>query len=365
MNSSFPLPSPPPGYVSTAAIQPLVYVLILSAVWSSVLVAIFFFMFFLSTSHIRRSLLFLMNVVAVVSGVVAGFIQVDRMTLGILYPDIPIDNVIQRTPPVLFMILPIYIDCILAVRLYIVYPRSMTSSSLLALIFTPVAVLKVLRIINAVYFFVRYFQHLERDSSIWDAFVAIWFETPCMQIEWIAGLFDNCWASVWFLWRLHRDVMVRGSSSDIVATNGTLRNVSRQLRKLFYIGLSTFVFPSILNIISVIICYKGSIFSDIYTFVFVSNTYFQIIGVQLATIWVSKERSAHRWDLTCPASLHFSLPFHATTVDPRVTWASENPPLGPTSDVEGQGNTQDAVIMQMDSFPPTPIGHIPPKENIV
>jgi hypothetical protein len=67
----------------------------------------------------------------------------------------------------------------------------MTSSSLLALIFTPVIALKVLRIVNAIHYLIRYSQQLERDPSMWEAFVALWNETPCMQMEWIAGLVDN------------------------------------------------------------------------------------------------------------------------------------------------------------------------------
>ncbi|KAH8818938.1 hypothetical protein DL96DRAFT_1622450 [Flagelloscypha sp. PMI_526] len=365
MNSSLPLPSPPPGYVSLAAIQPLVYDLILTAVWSSILVAMFFFMFFLSTPQIRRTPLFLMNVVAVVAGVVAGFIQVDRMTSEILYPNTPIASVIQRLPSVIIRILPTYVDCILAVRLYIVYPRNMTSSPLLALIFTPVIALKVLRIVNAIYYLIRYSQQLERDPSMWDAFVALWNETPCMQIEWIAGLVDNCWASAWLVWRLRCDVMVRGSSSDMVVTNGIINNLSRHLRILFYLGLSSFVFPSLLNIISVIVFYKGSVFSDTYIYIFVTNTYFQVIGVLLATIWVSKERSCRLSDSTYPESLRSSRPFHATTVEPGRTWVSENLPPPPAHHAEGLPRIDGAVIMHLDPLPPTPVDDIPPKENIV
>ncbi|KAH8818818.1 hypothetical protein DL96DRAFT_1560338 [Flagelloscypha sp. PMI_526] len=189
-SSSLPLP----GYVSLATIQPLVYILILNAAWASVLVVMLFFAFFFSTPQIRRTPLFVMNVVAVVSGVVAGFVQVDRMAISILSSQRPANSVIHRVPPAFFMVLPIYIDCILAVRLYA--------------------------------------QHLEHDPSVWEAFVAMWHETPCLKIEWLAGLVDNCWTSVWFLLRLNRDVMKKNSSSDPVATN-----------------------------VSVIICYKGSIFS--------------------------------------------------------------------------------------------------------
>ncbi|KAH8818811.1 hypothetical protein DL96DRAFT_1820206 [Flagelloscypha sp. PMI_526] len=374
MNSSLPLsfPSPPPGYVSLATIQPLVYYLLLSAVWPSMLVAMFFLMFYLSTPQIRRTPLFLMNVVAVVLGVVAGFTQVNRATLTVLYPNTPINLVSQRLPSTISVILPIYIDCILAVRLYVVYPRSMTSSLQLAIIFVPEIALKILRTINATYFLVRFFQHLDHDPSLSKAIAALLHETPCMQIEWIAGLVDNwqvLWASLWFLWRLRHDVMKSSSSIEIGTANGTARKISGHLQKLFYLGLSSFVFPCLLNIISVIICYKVSIFLNSYAYVFMANFYIQIVGVLLATIWVSKERSSQHSDSACPASLTPSLPFHAATVDPVRTWASENLPPSRTCCIEEQRMVRidELATMQTrtDTLPSSSNGYIPPKETIV
>ncbi|KAH8818821.1 hypothetical protein DL96DRAFT_372265 [Flagelloscypha sp. PMI_526] len=363
MDSSLLPPSSPLDYVSIAAIQPLVYCLILNAVWASILVLMFFFMFFLSTSQIRRTALFIMNVVAVVSGMLAGFLHVKSMTMAILHPNTPSSRDIQIIPPVISLILPIYIDCILAARLYIVYPRSLTSPLHLAIIFIPVVALKVLRTANTTYLLIRFSLHLEHDPSLMDAFGAVLSETPCMQIEWISGIVDNCWASVWFLWRLRHDVMRRGPSSDIGLTAGTTaRSVSGQLQKLFCLGLSSFVFPCVLNILSVALYYKRSIFVDSYNFVSSTNTNFQIIGVLLATIWVSKERSFRDSDSYEPGT---SLPFHAT-VDPSRTWGSENLPPGPPR-VEAQpmANVDGAVIVQLDPLPPAPGGYIRPKENVV
>ncbi|KAH8818822.1 hypothetical protein DL96DRAFT_1820209 [Flagelloscypha sp. PMI_526] len=284
----------------------------------------FFFMFFLSTPQIRRTALFIMNVVAVVSGVFAGFFHVDSMTMAILHPSTPSGRGIQIFPPAISLILPIYIDCILAVRLYIIYPRSMTSSSLLALIFVPVVVLKFLRTINAAYFLLRFSLHLEHDRSMWEAFVTLLSETPCLQIEWIAA-----------------------------STIDTARKVSGQLRNLFYLGLSSFVFPT-----------PGIDSLAAYNIVFSTNTNFQIIGVLLATIWVSKERSLLNSDSYYPST---SLPFHARTVDPARTWASENLPPSPPHRVEGQpmAHIDGVAIMHLDSHTSTPADCIPTKENIV
>ncbi|KAH8818820.1 hypothetical protein DL96DRAFT_1622052 [Flagelloscypha sp. PMI_526] len=155
--------------------------------------------------------------------------------------------------------------------------------------------------------------------------------------------------------------MKRSSSSDLGVTYGTARDISGQLQRLFYLGLSSFVFPCVLNIISVIICYNG----DAFTYVFMANFYFQIIGVLLATIWVSKERSNQHSDSAYPACLPSSLPFHATTVEPGRTGASDNLSLGPVNHVEGQSHIYGAGMMQLDSIPPTPVDYTPPKENIV
>ncbi|KAH8818813.1 hypothetical protein DL96DRAFT_1750092 [Flagelloscypha sp. PMI_526] len=315
MNSS--LPPPLQGYARLAAIQPLVYVLVLNAAWASVLVAMFFFMIILSTPQMRRTPLFIMNVIAVVFGTVAGFVQVDRMADSILSSTRPANSVLQRVPFAFFMVLPIYIDCILAVRLYVVYPRSMTPSRRLLLIFIPVVALKVFRAINGVYFLVRYSQHLDRDPSVWEAFVAVWHETPCFKIEWLAGLVDNCWTSTWFLMRLDRDVMKRSSSSDFIATAG-------------------------------------------YMPIFETNQYFQIVGVVLATIWVAKERSDQHSESADPISFRSNLPFHAT-VERISTCPSDSFPPSPTSHIEGQSDIDGVVVTHPDSLPPAPVDDIPPK----
>ncbi|KAH8818816.1 hypothetical protein DL96DRAFT_1750099 [Flagelloscypha sp. PMI_526] len=250
------------------------------------LVAMFFLMFYLSTPQIRRTPLFIMNVVAVVLGVVTGFTQVKRTTLMVLYPNTPGDDVSQRIPTAVSVVLPIYVDSILAVRLYIVYPRSMTSSLQLAVIFIPEIALKILRTVSATYYLVRYFQHLDHDPSISKAFAALLYETPCLQIEWIAGLLDN--------WDSPEDFRSQNSMIEARAIN----------------LLAAFVY------------------------VFMANFYVQIIGVLLATIWVSKERSAHHSDSAYPASFNSSLSFHAATVDPARTWASENLPPRRTCRIE-------------------------------
>ncbi|KAH8818814.1 hypothetical protein DL96DRAFT_372211 [Flagelloscypha sp. PMI_526] len=355
MDSS--LPPPLPGYASLADIQPLVYVLVLNAAWASVLLAMFFFVIILSTPQIRQTPLFIMNVVAVVFGIVVGFVQVDRMADCILTSEPPANSILQRIPFASFMILPIYIDCILAARLYVVYPRSMTPSRRLILIFIPVVALKVFRSLNGVYFLVRYSQQLDRDPSVWEAFVEVWYETPCFKIEWLAGLADNCWSSTWFLMRLHHDVMKKGSSSEFIATAGSLRRVSNQLQKLFYLALSSFVFPCILNIVSVIICFKGSIFSGRYLPIFETSQYFQIVGVVLATIWVEKERSDQHSEPAYPTSSQPNLPFHAT-VERTSTCTSNSLPRGPTSHVEGQPGIGGVGIMHPDSLPPAPVEDI-------
>jgi hypothetical protein len=97
-----------------------------------------------------------------------------------------------------------------------------------------------------------------------------------------------------------------------------------------------------------------------YTYVFITNFYVQIIGVLLATIWISKERSFQYLD---PASLGSSLPFHATTVDPARTYASENTPPSPVNHVEGQPRFDSAVIKNLASLPPIPVDYIHPKES--
>lgn len=62
-----------------------------------------------------------------------------------------------------------------------------------------------------------------------------------------------------------------------------------RLKALFWIGVSNFVFPVILNLVQLIFVFRDPSFLD-GSYVFMVNTYVQIIGVLLATMWSTGTR---------------------------------------------------------------------------
>ena len=59
-----------------------------------------------------------------------------------------------------------------------------------------------------------------------------------------------------------------------------------RLRTLFWISVTNFVFPTLLNIVQLILVYRDAHFLD-GIYVFLVNNYVGIIGALLATVWSS------------------------------------------------------------------------------
>lgn len=89
--------------------------------------------------------------------------------------------------------LPIFMDSILAFRLYVVYPPRTTSKTQLAIIFIPIIILKIVRIANFIIFMVKFAEAIlkpDTKSAIMD-FQILWNTAPWPKIEWISQVFDN------------------------------------------------------------------------------------------------------------------------------------------------------------------------------
>ncbi|KAF8189771.1 hypothetical protein K438DRAFT_1763420 [Mycena galopus ATCC 62051] len=108
---------------------------------------------------------------------------------------------------------------------------------------------------------------------------------PLTKIEWFFQVFDNCYASVLFLLRVHRG-RVLNSQSGAMGSSEKKNSHTYRLRSLFFIALGNFVFPCLLSLIQLIFLFRDPKFLD-GTYVFLTNCYVEIIGVLLATIWVA------------------------------------------------------------------------------
>jgi hypothetical protein len=219
--AAFPLP--PPGLTYIVVIAPPLKVLMVGTVWATSLVPLLILLFFLSNSRIRRQPIFLMNVFSVITGIVIGiasmkvYVCADHHNIRQLKKSVltfscqityilsPGGNFPARTMLVylgMILLLPVFIHCILAFRLYAVYPARTTSKNDLIIIFTPIIMFKIIRISNFIVFMVKFGEVLlqpDANSATMD-FQILWHTAPWTKIEWILQVFDN-----WYVtWDIHR-----------------------------------------------------------------------------------------------------------------------------------------------------------------
>ncbi|KAK6997311.1 hypothetical protein R3P38DRAFT_2563560 [Favolaschia claudopus] len=281
----------PPGVTFIAVIQPSLYLLIIGTVWAAALVPLLCVLLFFSNHQVRRQPIFLMNLFTLIMGIIVGAVNLHIYVADIL--SAPGEGFRPRTLLAylgMILFLPLLIDCILAFRLYVVYPPRTTSNLQLAIIFIPIVLLKVARTANLIIFMVKFAAAIlvpDSASAVAD-FQALWDHAPWTKIEWILQVVDNCYASGFFLWKIwmgHK----KARASGIVHSQSPNSNTDK-LKGLFYLALSTFMFPCMFGIAQIILTFHNHDFF-IGAYVFVNNLYIEIVGVLLATIWATKGRS--------------------------------------------------------------------------
>jgi hypothetical protein len=92
------------------------------------------------------------------------------------------------------LLLPVFMDCILALRLSIVYPRAVTPLARLMTIFTPVVVLKIVRLANLIVFLVKFTDAVSGETAA-SKFQTFWDSAPWNKIEAVLQVFDNWYLS--------------------------------------------------------------------------------------------------------------------------------------------------------------------------
>ncbi|KAK1232506.1 hypothetical protein PQX77_004357 [Marasmius sp. AFHP31] len=281
--------SPDPLDLYIKGITPSLNLLIIGSVWSAALVPLFILLLFWSTPSLRRQPIFYMNVLAVVLGIVLGIMNLKLYVGQILNPRaaFPIKTLLAYIG--MIILLPIFMDCILAFRLFAVYPPRTISTRLFAIIFVPIVLFKVARFTNILVFLVKFSNGLTQNNngSAIANFQRLWDTNPSTKIEWIFQVVDNCYTSGWFLWRLWGGYVMERSSGVVSTTGG----MSRKIQTLFFWALSSFLFPTIFSIVQVAIVFNNHNFF-LGAYIFVTNIYLEIICVMLATIWtVSVNRS--------------------------------------------------------------------------
>ncbi|KAL0061116.1 hypothetical protein AAF712_012110 [Marasmius tenuissimus] len=182
-----------PLHIYIEAIKPSLNLLIIGAVWSAALVPLLILLFFWSTPSLRRSPIFLMNVFAVIMGLVVGVLNMQIYVGRILDPNkaFPVDTLLAYVG--LLILLPVLMDCILAFRLYAVYPPRATPKRIFTAIFIPIVIFKVARVTNLLVFIVQFSKESahKTDAEAILIFQRLWDHGFTTKVEWILQVFDN------------------------------------------------------------------------------------------------------------------------------------------------------------------------------
>ncbi|RDX48920.1 hypothetical protein OH76DRAFT_1404109 [Lentinus brumalis] len=274
------LPPVPPAI--QALLTANVNLLVIETVFPTLLVPIAVGLFLFSTPELRRKPVFILNIIAIVLGLLLGSIAVYCQTGAASGRLGPTELITVQT--CLYFLIPICVQCILLIRIIAVYPPYSLSWTRGVLIYGTLGAIMVARIINVSFSFHKIDEAARRLRN-WEAVGHIAWVLPNSRVEWILQLFYDVFASMLFLLRLHRGNVfrARAQTENGVVTTGRKWSYAARLRALFWIALSNFVLPVIFNVALLIMVYSGV--NDIRgADVVMVNPYMEIVGVLLATL---------------------------------------------------------------------------------
>lgn len=117
---------------------------------------------------------------------------------------------------------------------------------------------------------------------------------PFEKVEWPLQMLDNAYASAIFLYRLRQSRHV-----DSRIEQPTF--YSKRISTLFWIAVSNFVFPVMLSFVQLVFAFKARLFLDA-TYIIITNIYFEIIAVLLATVWSAGSKWSKKQQATAKTS---------------------------------------------------------------
>ncbi|KAF7303031.1 hypothetical protein MKEN_01266400 [Mycena kentingensis (nom. inval.)] len=316
-----------------ADIPPSLNLLVIGTVWVSFLLPLLGLLFFFSSPTLRRRPIFLMNLSVVLLGIIIGVLHLKIYVDDILSPPgtIAARSLLAYLGMILY--LPLFIDAILAYRLYgILYHWSDTTLRVLGTVFGPMVAFKIARFINITLFMARFSAAVLRvvpdQGNAVTEFHRLWDTAPSS----ITGL---------FLWRYGWRNLKLGAEDSAVQTSGT----PDKIKQLFYLALSSFLFPCIFSIVQTIVAFRNHNFF-IGAYLFVSNIYLEIIGVVLATIWVSWRTS------TGEATVEADFDAAGTNLSSIAFRSGAPGPIGVARNLKGGAvEVQVTITQQSDEYP--------------
>ncbi|THU97374.1 hypothetical protein K435DRAFT_754120 [Dendrothele bispora CBS 962.96] len=152
--SSIPKPIAEILRLFITGILPAIHLTILCGAWIGVLVCILLALIHFSTKDQRRRPLFIMNVIAICIGLLCNILEILRGTVNSVNTTSPNDRPTLYTLVSLCGLSVIFTDSILLFRLVVVFPSERTSRRTLLLIFGPLALIKIGRLVTTIVYLV-------------------------------------------------------------------------------------------------------------------------------------------------------------------------------------------------------------------
>ncbi|KAJ8463622.1 hypothetical protein ONZ51_g10131 [Trametes cubensis] len=279
-------PPPPPGLNYIAPIRIAVRDLLIAHSFSILLLSLLIALLYFSTRHSRRQPIFLLNVFTILLALAVGGLIDYQTVQTMIAPLHPTPLSFNIAIGVLGAVQSIIIDTILLVRLVSVYP--------------PVALADA-----------------TRDPATANILIArIWEYAPYLKIEWFAQLFDNSYASGFFLYRL---LLHNKETNRVMSRKTSESSFADTIRTLLWVAATNFVVPVLFSLAQIIVVYRGVDVLIVNDIVLV-NTSVAVIGVVFATVWAGTEHWASDQSRTAlngsePSRIVFQNPLGDSYVD--------------------------------------------------
>ncbi|KAI0705617.1 hypothetical protein C8Q76DRAFT_630402 [Earliella scabrosa] len=294
-NCSIVASSPQFQQAAADALKGYVTLLIIVSFLPALLVPTAAVLFFFSTPQIRQRPIFILNASALVVGMALGGQSIyNSQTVGLIGK--PLSPTFAVVMAALILLVPVAVQSILLLRVIAVYPPSRLSWARRLLVYGPFVILKIGRAVNGGFYLANLYK--DTNSVALSAGPVSW-RLPGTKVELLLQLIDNTFASCLFLLRL-REGRVLSTRQETMIDSGavniqrplplTVVTCAQRMKALFWIAVFNFVFPVMLNIAVLVIRFRDPDFLH-GTYVLYFNYYFDIIGVLLATIWVSGKNS--------------------------------------------------------------------------
>ncbi|KAF8523653.1 hypothetical protein JB92DRAFT_2704660, partial [Gautieria morchelliformis] len=258
--------------------------------FSSILIPILLLIFFFSTPTSRKTLLFALNIIIVLLGMVEGVLNTTDQSIIILHPKHPVDDSLFLSSIRLTLYTPIIVDCILILRLSAVYPASVTPRTYRIPILAVPQLCTIARVICVSLFLCQWAIAGLQSSALMVSDV-VWPQNPLIIADWSIQLFENFYCST-------PSVVCGVTKSSLLACivnvhvlrpscavppNVPSESIAAHLRAVFYIATSNFCIPAFLGIfqLTFVLHDRDAMHSAM---VLMVNNYISIIGIGFCTL---------------------------------------------------------------------------------